>query len=184
MTVAKVYSTTLNSTSTVFIHGGPRTSSAPPGIEIILYAIYAGCFLAAAAIAYYIGRLMSKLLKIKVGATEIIVIAALFLLSFGASSLVRQQREDDQTIYFIGNPTPYHGAWIYYGYPTIWYRMFEPYDITQQHLFTTHSITNFANLFINLALWMTIPVTLVYSGKFLLTKRMHWGTQQVSTAKT
>jgi len=178
------YSTTLYCTRILCIHGGKRTSSAPPGIEIVFYAILAGCFLAAAAIAYYIGHLMSKLLKVRIGATEIIIIAALFLLSFWASSLVLQQREDDQTIYFWGNPTSYHGAWLYYGFPTIWYRMFEPYDITQKHLFTTPSITNFVNFFIDLTFWMAIPVTLVYSGKFLLTKRIHLGTQQISTTKT
>ena len=164
------YSTTLYFIAILCINGGKHTLSAPPGIEIVFYAILAGCFLAAAAIAYYIGHLISRLLKVRVRATEIIVIAVLFLLSFWASSLMLQQREDNQTIYFYGNPTPYHGAWLYYGFPTIWYRMFEPYDITQKHLFTTPSITNFANFFINLAFWMTIPVTLVYFGKFLLAR--------------
>jgi len=100
--------------------------SAPPGIEIIFYGILASGFLSAAAIAYGIGFLMSRLLKVKLRVTEIIIIAALFLLSFAASSLVLQQRENNQTIFFLGNPTPYQGAWLYYGFPTVWYRMFEP----------------------------------------------------------
>jgi hypothetical protein len=158
--------------------------SAPPGIEIIFYGILAGGFLSAAAIAYGIGFLMSRLLKVKLRVTEIIIIAAFFILSFAASSLVLQQREDNQTIYFLGNPTPYQGAWLYYGFPQVWYRMFEPYDTTQRHLFTIPSITNFVSFFIDLAIWMVISVILVYSGKFLLAKRMHTSSSKSATRNT
>jgi hypothetical protein len=139
--------------------------------------ILVGCFLAAASIAYGIGYLMSRLLKVRVGAKEITIIAALFLLLFGVSSRVLQLREDNQTIYFLGNPTPYQGAWFYYGFPMVWYRMFEPYNVTQRHLFAIPSITNFLSFFVNLALWMVMPVTLVYFCKFVLTKRIHLGAQ-------
>lgn len=97
----------------------------------------------------------------------IIVIAAVFLLSFYSSSVVPRQREDNQTIYFYGGAGPYVGAWVYYGIPEVWYRMFEPYDSSQKYLFITPSITNFINFFVNLAFWMAISVTLVYCGKFL-----------------
>jgi hypothetical protein len=62
--------------------------------------------------------------------------------------------------------------------------MFEPYDTTQRHLFTIPSITNFVSFFIDLAIWMVISVILVYSGKFLLAKRMHTSSSKSATRNT
>ena len=133
--------------------------------------ILAGCVVVAAVIAYYIGRLLRKLLKVKVGRIEISIITAIFLLSFWASSLVLRQREDGMTIYFYGSPTPYQGAFLYYGFPSIWYRMFEPYDPNFKYLFTTPSVVDFGSFFIDLVLWLTISVILTISVKYLITKR-------------
>jgi len=159
-------------------NGRRRDSSAPPGIEFVFYAILGGCILLAAAIAYYVARLLRKLLKVAIGPTEIVVIAAIFLLAFTASSLVLQQREDGVTVGFYGNPTIYEGAFLYYGFPAVWYRMFEPYDPSFKHMFTTPGITNFGSFFIDLAFWLTISVTLTICVKFLVTKRSSQTTTQ------
>lgn len=166
-----LYPTELNF-DTVPCAGGRREFlSAPPGIEIVFFGILAGCFISATAVAYGIGYFLSRLFKVKVAVRGIIIVAALFIIFFSAASIVPRQREDNQTIYFLGNPTPYQGAWIYYGVPSIWYRMFEPYDATQKNLFTLPSFTNFVDLFIDLAFWMAISVSLVFCGKFLTTRK-------------
>jgi len=145
---------------------------------LVFYAILAGCTLLAAAIGYYVARLLRKVLKVPIGLKEIVVIAAIFLLSFTASSLVLQQREDGVTVGFYGSPTRYEGAFLYYGFPAVWYRMFEPYDPSFKHLFTTPSITNFGSFFIDLAFWVTISVALTICVKSLITKRSSQTTTQ------
>ncbi len=145
--------------------------SAPPGIEFIFYMFLAGCILLASAIAYFIARLFRKLLKVTIRPIEIIIIAAIFLISFTASSFVLQQRENGITIYLYGSLTPYQGDFLYYGFPTIWYRTFEPYDPNFRYLFTTPGVTNLGSFFVDVTFWLAIPVILVGFTKYLLTKR-------------
>lgn len=111
------------------------------------------------------------MLKVTIRPIQIIIIAAIFLVSFTASSFVLQQRENGMTIYLYGNPTPYQGDFLYYGFPSIWYRMFEPYDPSFRYLFSTPSVTNFGSFFVDVTFWLAIPVILVGFAKYLLTKR-------------
>ncbi len=144
--------------------------SAPPGIEFIFYMFLAGCILLASAIAYLIARLFRKFLKVTMRPIEIIIIAAIFLMSFAASSFVLQQRENGVTIYLYGGLTPYQGDFLYYGFPSIWYRRFEPYDPSFRHLFAMPSITNLGSFFVDATFWLAISVILVGFAKYLLTK--------------
>jgi hypothetical protein len=49
--------------------------------------------------------------------------------------------------------------------------MFEPYAPNFRYLFTTPSVTNFGNFFIDVTFWLAIPVILIGFAKYLLTKR-------------
>ena len=109
---------------------------APPGIEFVYYLFLAGFMLVASAIAYYIARLLKKLLKVKIGPVEIIIIATLFLLSFSASSTLLRQKKEGVTIHLYGHLTGYEGTLLCYGFPSIMFEKFEPYDPSFNHLFT------------------------------------------------
>ena len=77
----KQRSTTSNCAKAPVNYRRRRDSSAPPGIEFVFYAIIAGYTLLAAATAYYVARLLRKLLKVTTGPKEIVTIAAIFLLA-------------------------------------------------------------------------------------------------------
>jgi hypothetical protein len=148
-------------------HERRRDSSAPPGIEFIFYGIFAGFIIAACAIAYYTAKLLKKTLKITLGPLEISIIVAFFILSFYASTLVLQNREDGATASFIGSSTVYEGAYLHYGFPLVWYRTFESYDSS----FKFTSLENSLSFFLDLTLWLVVSVALVCYAKSLAAKR-------------
>jgi hypothetical protein len=145
--------------------------SAPPGIEFIFYGIVAGFGLAAAAIAYVVALGLRKLLKVSLGIREIAVMAGLFLILFFASSLFLGRTEEGVTLYIYGYPTGYRGTLLYYGFPRIMYSRFEPVAPTARSLFTGLSNFFVDGFFVDFASWAIVSVVLVYSVKYLATKR-------------
>lgn len=145
--------------------------SAPPGIEFIFYAMVAGFALAAAAIAYGVALGLRKLFKVSLGIKEIAVMAGLFLILFFASSLFLGRTEEGVTLYIYGYPTGYMGTLLYYGFPRTMYSRFEPYAPTARSLFTGLSNFFLDGFFVDFAFWAVVSVVLVYSVKYLATKR-------------
>ncbi len=150
-----------------------KRSSAPPGIEFILLLILTSFTLVAVAIAFGIARLLKKLFKVALRPNEIIVIAGLFILSFSASSLVIRQREEGMTVGFFGNPDRYEGAFLYYGLPEIWLRMFEPYDPSVRNLFLQPNNFYFYGFFVDFLFWLIVAVVTIYCVKLLAIRRLH-----------
>jgi hypothetical protein len=128
----------------------------------------AGFALVAFGIAYLTTRQLRKLLKVSLGLVEIYAIVAGFLLLFGVSSLMLRQREDGVLVHYIGDPTGYEGAYLYYGLPLDWYRMFEPYDSAFKSRLS--NIDSF-RFFVDVIVWPEISVALVYTAKFLVARR-------------
>jgi len=131
----------------------------------------AGFALAATALAYGVALGFWKLHKVSLRMKEIIAMAGLFLLLFYTSSSYLMETEEDVTMGKIGNPTGYEGTLLYYGFPRTMYSRFEPYDPNARSLFT--GLSNFFSdgFFTNFTCWAVVSVILVYSVKYLTTKR-------------
>lgn len=151
---------------------GETGSPALPGFGVLVYCLLiAYCIGAVLAIAI----ITSKTFKVKLKPKEILftaLFATLFFLPcFYFSSLLLRGREDGRTIYRYGYPQPYEGAFLFYGFPAVMYRMFEPYDTSVPNPFSGSISFYFYGFFINFAFWIAPPIILAYAAKRFRSRR-------------
>ena len=132
----------------------------------MLFYIFVG-----AALVAGIAALMTAVFKVKIKSKELVFIVVIFLLFFSFSSLLLRGKEDGVTVGFFGDPHRYEGTHLFYGFPEIWARKFEPYDADARSLFLFPDNIYFIGFFVDFTFWLVISVVLVYSAKILLLRR-------------
>jgi hypothetical protein len=99
----------------------------PPFIFVLLIFLFFGAVFA--AIGLLIMLVITKALKVKIGAKRILTIPATFLVLFFASTLVSRETRNGVTVTFFGPDEPtYVGEEITYGVPFAWISVFNTYD--------------------------------------------------------
>lgn len=118
------------------------------------------------AIVAGLATLIAVVLKVKIKPRDIGLVAILFLLCFSISSLLVRGREDGVIEGFFGDPTRYEGAHLFYGFPEIWMRRFEPYNESYRNLFLLPDNYYFLGFFVDFTMWLAVAVVVMYSVQF------------------
>jgi len=136
-----------------------------PGIVLFLLIILFFMLVGVASVAG-LATLIAVVFEVKIKRRDIGLVALLFLLCFSISSLFVRSRQDGIVEGFLGDPTRYEGAHLFYGFPEIWMRRFEPYNGSYANLFILPDNYYFLGFFVDFTLWLAVAVVVIYSVKF------------------